>query len=58
MIFNRWGQLVFETNEIGKGWDGVFNGRPQVTDTYTWMLDAIGEDEHHFNLTGNSVLIR
>jgi gliding motility-associated-like protein len=27
-IFNRWGQLVFETNEIGKGWDGIYKGVP------------------------------
>lgn len=57
-IFNRWGQLVFETNQLGIGWDGVFNGKPQVTDTYTWMIDAIGLDDRHFNFTGNSILIR
>ncbi|MBE7174340.1 MAG: gliding motility-associated C-terminal domain-containing protein [Williamsia sp.] len=57
-IFNRWGQLVFETSEIGKGWDGIFNGKPQVADVYTWMLDAIGEDDRHFNMTGNSILVR
>jgi hypothetical protein len=22
-VFNRWGQLMFETNVIGNGWDGV-----------------------------------
>jgi hypothetical protein len=39
-VFNRWGQLVFETNIIGQGWDGVFNGKPQVMDVYTWTLEA------------------
>ena len=26
-IFNRWGQLVFETNSLTRGWDGMFNGK-------------------------------
>src|SRR5690606_16448342 len=35
-VFNRWGQLVFETNVLREGWDGIFKGQPQVQDTYTW----------------------
>jgi gliding motility-associated-like protein len=57
-IFDRWGQLMFETNEIGKGWDGIFNGREQVQDVYTWTLEAIGEDGKHFKKSGNSILLR
>jgi len=37
-IYNRWGQLVYKTNEITKGWDGNFNGRPQDPDTYAWTI--------------------
>ena len=57
-IFNRWGQLVFETNILWQGWDGIFQGQPQVMDTYTWTLEAIGEDGTYFKRAGNSVLIR
>ncbi|HEX5654990.1 MAG TPA: gliding motility-associated C-terminal domain-containing protein [Chitinophagaceae bacterium] len=57
-IFNRWGQLVFETRTIGHGWDGIFKGIPQVQDTYTWTLEAIGEDGRHFKKAGNSILLR
>jgi gliding motility-associated-like protein len=57
-IFNRWGQLMFETTEIGKGWDGMFNGKAQVMDVYTWTVEAIGEDGRHFKRAGNSVLLR
>ena len=28
VIYNRWGQKIFETNEPKKGWDGTFNGNP------------------------------
>ncbi len=35
-IYNRWGQLVFETSDINQGWDGRFNGKDQNNDTYTY----------------------
>ena len=57
-VFNRWGQLVFETNVLQQGWDGIFKGQPQVMDTYTWTLEATGEDGKHFKRAGNSVLVR
>src|SRR5258705_11064585 len=57
-IFNRWGQLVFETNVIGQGWDGIFKGRPQLMDTYTWTAEAIGVSGRIIKRAGNSVLIR
>ncbi|MGK2863314.1 MAG: T9SS type B sorting domain-containing protein, partial [Chitinophagaceae bacterium] len=57
-IFNRWGQLMFETNIIGQGWDGMFHGQPQVMDTYTWTVEATGEDGRYFKRAGNSVLLR
>jgi gliding motility-associated-like protein len=57
-VFDRWGQLMFETNILGKGWDGIFNGKQQVMDVYTWTLEAIGEDGVHYKLAGNSVLMR
>jgi gliding motility-associated-like protein len=57
-IFDRWGQLMFETTEIGKGWDGMFNGKQQVMDVYTWTVEALGEDGRHFKRAGNSVLLR
>jgi gliding motility-associated-like protein len=57
-IFDRWGQLMFETNEIGKGWDGIYKGLPQVQDVYTWTVEALGEDGKHYKRAGNSILMR
>jgi gliding motility-associated-like protein len=57
-VFNRWGQLMFETNILGKGWDGIFNGKQQVMDVYTWTLEAIGEDGVYYKRAGNSALMR
>ena len=37
-VFNRWGQLVFKTNDWKKGWDGTINGAPQPSGVYVWFL--------------------
>lgn len=39
-IYNRWGQLIFETNEYRKGWDGTFEGVAQNMDTYIYQVEA------------------
>jgi gliding motility-associated-like protein len=57
-VFNRWGQLMFETNKLGEGWDGVFNGKPQIQDVYTWTVEAIGLDGVYYKQSGNSILLR
>ena len=57
-VFNRWGQLVFETRTIGQGWDGVFKGIPQGIDTYKWIVEGISKDGEMIKRAGNSVLIR
>jgi gliding motility-associated-like protein len=35
-IYNRWGQLVFQTTDINTGWDGYYNGELQNTETYVY----------------------
>lgn len=39
MIFNRWGQLVFETNEAQKGWDGNYKGKPSPYGVYIYKYN-------------------
>lgn len=38
LIFNRWGQLLFETEDINKGWDGKVNGRLCPIGTYFYLI--------------------
>ena len=57
-VYNRWGQLLFATNELGSGWDGNYNGAPQPTETYTWILLAEGVDGSVMKLSGKTLLIR
>ncbi len=58
-IFNRWGNLVFETRSIdGRGWDGRYNGEPQPEGVFVYDIDATfkdGQKEHH---QGNLTLMR
>jgi gliding motility-associated-like protein len=57
-VYNRFGQLLFETKQIGKGWDGTFKGRGQDPATYVWYAEAVSyTDEVKFK-KGYVVLIR
>lgn len=58
-VYNRYGQLVFETTDFMKKWDGTFNGIKQQTGTYVWTLQYINIDSGKpFSLKGTTVLIR
>jgi len=37
-IYNRWGQLIFETNDINEGWDGTKNGNLCNIGAYVWVV--------------------
>lgn len=37
-IFNRWGQKVFETNDLNEGWDGTYKGENAKLDVYTVLI--------------------
>ena len=57
-VFNRWGELLFTTNTIGKGWDGTSKGAASDAGSYVWMLEAVGLDGQVFRQKGTVVLIR
>ena len=61
-IYNRWGQLIFESAGKGtaqsKGWDGNYKGEPQNAGTYTWVVrtkPTVGDPQ---DFKGNVTLIR
>jgi gliding motility-associated-like protein len=57
-IFDRWGQMVYETNDLYKGWDGdTGTGAIKQTQTYFWQirLKDFADEEH--NLNGRITLI-
>jgi gliding motility-associated-like protein len=39
-IYNRWGQRMYRTSQVGVGWDGYFRGVLQDSDTYVWQVQG------------------
>lgn len=57
-IYNRWGQKVFETNDMEVGWDGSFNGKPQEMEAYGYVLNVTFTDGTSLSKKGNVTLLR
>jgi gliding motility-associated-like protein len=57
-IYNRWGQMVFESANKNSGWDGTFKGALQPTDTYTYTLDIDFTNGKKYRKTGDISLLR
>jgi gliding motility-associated-like protein len=63
MIFNRWGQIVFETKDVNEGWDGGVNSRgvestEHTSTVYVYIIKLydVNGDYHEYN--GKLTLIR
>ncbi len=57
-IFNRWGNLIFETDNPAQGWDGRYNGGEVPEGTYYYLIEATGLDEKGYLLKGFIMLVR
>lgn len=57
-IFNRWGELVFETQQDGVGWDGKVNGQIQDTHVFVWTVSAVDYLDRPYFSKGLLTLIR
>ena len=57
VIFNRWGQIVYSSNDINGMWDGTFKGKPLENDVYTFILEGIC-DGAEFIESGSITLLR
>jgi hypothetical protein len=57
MIFNRWGIMIYNTNDKSKGWDGKFQGIDQEIGSYVYMITT-NCNSGQFQRKGTVVLIR
>ncbi|WP_298733699.1 gliding motility-associated C-terminal domain-containing protein [uncultured Chitinophaga sp.] len=57
-IFNRWGAVIYEGNDPGTGWDGVYKGTPQDPQTYIYVASYTDRDHVRHDLKGTVTLVR
>jgi len=57
-VYNRWGEVIFQTNDRQKGWDGNYNGRQQDNNVFVWICRYQLEGEEVKTEKGSVVLIR
>lgn len=57
-VFNRWGQLMFETHDATQFWDGKYKGADQPLETYVWIAQGTGRDGKTIVRRGQTILIR
>lgn len=57
-VYNRWGQILFESNDMLHGWDGTYNGEQQPLETYTYTAKGISFMGEEIVIKGYVTLIR
>ncbi len=57
-IYNRWGQLIFTSNDAKNGWNGYINGAPQETGTYLVLAAGLRFDGKEIIKKQSFILIR
>jgi len=55
-IYDRWGRMVFQTNDPEKGWDGYIGNQPGIPDSYVWIL-YLGTG-HVYTYKGSVTLVK
>jgi gliding motility-associated-like protein len=57
-VYDRWGQLVFETTDPTQGWDGTYSGKAAPQGVYIWEADGFCVSGKKIKKAGNVTLIR
>lgn len=59
-VFDRWGHLVFESNDIYSYWDGTVKGgnEPIKDDVYTWKVQVLDINHKNHDLTGHVTVLK
>lgn len=57
-VYNRLGTLLFETNDVNKGWDGMYKGAESPMETYFYIIEGHGQEGSRFFLDGTFHLLR
>jgi gliding motility-associated-like protein len=58
LIFNRWGEIMFQTTDKNEKWDGTYKGEPAQQDVYAYLLKVTALDDEIYTYSGTITLIR
>jgi gliding motility-associated-like protein len=58
MIYDRWGKLVYQTNNLGKGWNGTYNGKDAEIGVYQYLIKVKYRDASVSTYKGDVTLLR
>lgn len=58
LIYDRWGNKVFESNDLTKGWDGIYKGQPAQVEVYGYYFEGKCINEEPIVIKGNITLLR
>lgn len=58
MIFDRWGNLIYQSNDITKGWDGTYKNNECQQDVYVWRIIWTDAQQRKHKMMGHVNLIR
>ncbi len=57
-VYNRWGEIIWESHDSNASWDGTYNGSPVPQGAYTWVIRArefISDKKYVWNGTINII---
>lgn len=58
LVFNRWGELIWSTDQLTGRWDGTYQGVASPIDTYVWRVTATELSGRHHEAVGHVNLVR
>jgi gliding motility-associated-like protein len=57
-IYNHWGEKLYETNDIFKGWDGNANGAECMQGVYVYHVEVTSLEDKVYKYDGTITLLR
>ncbi len=58
VIYDRWGEKVFETNDVNAGWDGTYKGQPMNLAVFVYIIKGKFKNGDAIDKKGNFTLLR
>ncbi len=57
-IYDRWGELIFETNDLANGWDGSLNGKKLESEAFVYSISITDTNAQKHTFRGTVTLVR